>query len=209
MCLVQQHEQTRWYAVPADEVLSRLETSLDGLSEEEVDTRLEKHGPNIVRSGRETSPWTILRNQIASPLIYILLAAMAVTLAIQHWADAIVIGAVVALNTVIGFVQEYRAENAIQALIGLAAPRATVRRQGREQRVDASNPVPGDIVLSEAGSIVPADLRLVESTRFQVDEALLFPIADSAIGEERGVAPPTCVQKILLNVLETVGTDTD
>jgi len=162
-----------WHAISGEEALSSLETSSDGLSQEQVKSRLEHYGPNIIKKGKETSVWDILLHQIASPLIYVLLGAMALTLAIQHWADAIVIGIVVVLNAVIGFTQEYRAENAIQALIHLSAPKATVRRQGNRQEVDSSQLVPGDIVLLEAGGIVPADLRLLESTRLQIDESLL------------------------------------
>lgn len=162
-----------WHAISGEEALSSLETGSDGLSQEQVESRLEHYGPNIIKKGKETSVLDILLHQIASPLIYVLLGAMVLTLAIQHWADAIVIGIVVVLNAVIGFTQEYRAENAIQALIHLSAPKATVRRKGNRQDVDSSQLVPGDIILLEAGGIVPADLRLLKSTRLQIDESLL------------------------------------
>ena len=162
-----------WHAISNEEALTILETDRGGLSQEQVKNRLELYGPNIIKKGKETSVWEILLHQITSPLIYVLLGAMAITLAIQHWADAIVIGIVVVLNAVIGFIQEYRAENAIQALIHLGAPKATVRRQGHHQDVESSQLVPGDIVLLEAGDIVPADLRLLKSARLQIDESLL------------------------------------
>jgi cation-transporting ATPase F len=168
-----QPTETAWYRLPGEEVLAAMETRTEGLSPNEAETRQERYGPNTLKGKKETSPWRILLHQIASPLIYVLLAAMVVTVAIQHWADAIVIGIVVILNTVIGFIQEYRAENAIQALIKLSAPRTTVRREGQENRIDSSGLVPGDIVLLESGDIVPADLRLLDSIRLQIDESLL------------------------------------
>lgn len=167
------HSSRPWYVLSVEDVLSELATTRDGLSNEETNNRLQQYGRNYIESGKQVSLWNILVHQIASPLIYILLAALAITLIIQHWADAIVIGAVIALNTVIGFIQEYRAENAMQALINLSAPKATVLRNGTNIELDAGNIVPGDIVLLDAGDVVPADLRLIESTRLQVNESLL------------------------------------
>ncbi|MFP3898611.1 MAG: cation-translocating P-type ATPase [Dehalococcoidia bacterium] len=168
-----QQSNRAWYRLTSDEVLETLKTSAEGLSYDEVEARQRRYGSNTITSGKETSAWEILLHQIASPLVYVLLAAMVITLAIQHWADAIVIGIVVVLNTVIGFVQEYRAENAIQALIKLSSPRATVRRGNREEDIDSGLVVPGDIVLLAAGDIVPADVRLFDSVRLQIDESLL------------------------------------
>ncbi len=162
-----------WYVVSPESALSELETSQDGLSDKQVEDRLKQYGPNRIESGGEVSTWKILLNQITSPLIYILLAAMAITLAIQHWTDAIVIGAIIVFNTVIGFTQENRAENAINALIRLGEPRANVRRNGQETEIDSINLVPGDIVLLDEGDVVPADIRLIESTRLQIDESML------------------------------------
>ncbi len=184
-----------WYVLSARDVLAHLEASPEGLSSEQVGARLRLHGRNVIRTGKETSPWAILLHQVRSPLIYILLAATVVTLAIQHWTDAIVIGLVVVLNTVVGFVQEYRAENAIQALLSLTTPRAVVRRDGEQQRIDSSDLVPGDIVLLEAGDIVPADLRLLGSNRLGIDESLLtgesVPVAKypEALPPETKVGP--------------------
>jgi len=160
-----------WYVISPEEALAKLDTHHDGLSEEEAESRLEQYGPNRLESGKESNAWKVLFHQITSPLIYILFAATLVTLVIQHWADAIVIGAVILLNTCIGFIQENRAENAIQALISLTEPEAKVRRDRLEREVNSSNLVPGDIVFLEEGNIVPADLRLLESSRLQVDES--------------------------------------
>jgi magnesium-transporting ATPase (P-type) len=170
---VTQRNGIAWHRLSTDETLAALEARVEGLSHDEVEKRQKRYGPNTIQSGKETSALKMLLHQIASPLVYVLLAAMVVTLAIQHWADSIVIGIVVVLNTVIGFVQEYRAENAIQALIHLSAPKAAVRRENGEEDVDSSNLVPGDIVLLESGDIVPADIRLLDSIRLQIDESLL------------------------------------
>jgi len=169
------NEGTRrvWYSVSPEQALLELGTGNEGLSETEAVARLEQYGPNRLKSVRETSAWKILLHQFASPLIYILLVAMVVTLAIQHWTDALVIGAVIVINAVIGFIQENRAENSIQALIRLTEPKAIVRRNGQDKQLNSQDLVPGDIVLLEEGNVVPADLRLVESTRLQIDESLL------------------------------------
>jgi len=168
----QETSQT-WYTVAPEQAMVELETSQEGLSETEAAARLEQYGPNSLKSAKETSVWKILLHQFTSPLIYILLAAMVVTLAIQHWTDAIVISVVIVINAIIGFIQENRAENAIQALIRLTEPRANVRRSRQEIRLSSQDLVPGDIALLEEGNVVPADLRLVESTRLQIDESLL------------------------------------
>jgi Ca2+-transporting ATPase len=123
--------------------------------------------------GRGPRIWSILLHQFTSPLIYILLIVMMVTLVIQHWADAIVIGAVVLLNAAVGFFQEQRAENAMQALIKLVSVKATVLRDGRQQDIDGQQLVPGDIVFLESGDLVPADLRLIHCTRLAIEESLL------------------------------------
>ena len=162
-----------WYAISPEQALLDLKTGNEGLSGIDAAARLEQYGPNRLKSVKETSVWKILLHQFASPLIYILLAAMAVTMVIQHWTDALVIGVVIIINAVIGFTQENRAENAIQALINLTVPKAVVRRNGQDEQVNSQDLVPGDIVLLEEGNVVPADLRLVESTRLQIDESLL------------------------------------
>jgi len=171
--IVSGHDTSYWYAQTPDEVLRTINTSQQGLSQHEAKNRLDRYGPNSVKKGKETSIWQILRHQITSPLIYVLLAALGITLAIDQRSDAIVIGIVLGVNTVIGFFQEYRAENAMQALMKLASPKAMVRRDGKRDRIDSDKLVPGDIVFMEAGSIVPADLRIIEANRLQINESLL------------------------------------
>ncbi len=138
-----------------------------------MERRLEAHGRNELHEERGIRPATILLRQFRSPLIYILLAAAAVTIALDEYVDAAVIGAVLVFNAVVGFFQEYRAERSLEALRRLARTRARVMRDGREREVDASELVPGDVVLVEAGSKVPADCRVLHATALEADESLL------------------------------------
>src|SRR5690606_30108396 len=139
----------------------------------EAERRLSAYGPNEIAAEEATSRWTLLVSQFRDPLIYILLAAAAVTLAVQHYVDAGVILAVVLINAVIGYVQEGRAEQAMRALSRLAAPGAEVVRDGRTRHVRARDLVPGDVVLLASGSRVPADLRLLTEVDLRVDESAL------------------------------------
>ncbi|MBM3944683.1 MAG: hypothetical protein FJ317_04230, partial [SAR202 cluster bacterium] len=169
----QHYGQAQWQTLTTEQLFERLDSGLGGLTAGQVSARQEIHGPNTIRSDQGVRVWAVLLHQLTSPLIYILIVAAAVTLAIQHWADAAVIGVVVLLNTAIGFVQEYRSENAMRALMGLVAPRARVIRDGREHDVPSESLVPGDIVLLESGVIVPADIRLLNVVRLQLDESIL------------------------------------
>ncbi|MEN8181663.1 MAG: HAD-IC family P-type ATPase [Myxococcota bacterium] len=162
-----------WWALDAEATYAALNARRSGLDAEEVALRLERFGPNRVRPPERARALPIVFHQFKSPLIYILLAAMAISLAIARWEDAIVIGVVLVLNAVIGFVQEYRAENAIAALMRMVSTRATVLRDGQRTEIESAEIVPGDIVLLESGDVVPGDLRLVEATRLECDEAML------------------------------------
>ena len=161
-----------WHVLDHGEVESLLDASPRGLTRAEVGIRLERHGPNQIEEAPPPSLWALLLHQFTSPLIYILLLATLVTLALREYADAVVIGAVLALNAVIGFVQERKAEMSVRALMHLVAPHARVIREGREWDVESRELVPGDLVLLESGGRVPADLRLVSATALLVDESL-------------------------------------
>jgi Ca2+-transporting ATPase len=172
-----------------------LDTGGRGLDPAEAAARRRRHGPNQLEEVPPPSVLGILLHQFASPLIYILLLAAAVTLVLGHHVDAGVIAAALALNAVIGFVQERRAELAVRALMGLLAPRARVLRGGHEREVDSRELVPGDLVLLESGARVPADLRLAGVTALRVDESLLtgesVPVVKEAgplEGAERALA---------------------
>ncbi len=166
-------ERPVWHALDRAAVESALATDERGLSEAEAARRLEHYGPNRLEETPPPSALAILLNQFKSPLIYILLAAAAITFLLGDYIDTSVIGAVLVLNAVIGFTQERRAEASVRALMQLAAPRARVIREGREREVESSELVPGDLVLLESGSRVPADLRLTRATNLSVDESLL------------------------------------
>lgn len=185
---------TAWHAVTDNEVMEEFETDLDGLSSDEAHRRLEEHGPNTIETSDAVNPWRILLHQFTSPLIYVLVVAFLITVAIDHYADAIVIAIVLIINAVIGFVQEYRAENAMAALANLVSPKATVRRDDELQEIDSKDLVPGDIIQLESGDIVPADVRLVRTTDLQIDTAILtgesVPVSRSTepVEAERTVA---------------------
>jgi Ca2+-transporting ATPase len=162
-----------WHALPAAEVLVALETSERGLGSAEVDRRRAVFGPNQLEDEPPTHPLVVLVRQFRSPLIYILLVATLITVALAEYLDAAVIAAVLALNAVIGFTQERKAEGAVRALMGLVVPHARVVRDGHELEIDSPDLVVGDIVVLEPGSKVPADLRLLSANSLQVDESLL------------------------------------
>ena len=162
-----------WHTLSEAEVLERLATSDDGLDEATVAERRERYGPNIFPERKPPTLLEIVLHQIKSPLIYILLAAAAVAIAIRDYTDAAFILIVVAINAALGAYQEYRAEQSAAALQSMLKIRARVRRDGREQLIDAEDLVPGDIVLLESGDKVPADLRLLRVAGLSADESFL------------------------------------
>ena len=181
-------EHKPWHALVGSKVEEILATSVHGLDTAEVRARLERYGPNALDEAPPPSPLAILLHQFRSPLIYILLIAAVVTLALGEYVDSGVIAAVLALNAVIGFVQEYRAEHSVRALMQLVSPRARVIRGGREREIESRDLVPGDLVLLESGVRVPADLRLISTTALLIDESLLtgesLPVAKKTIALE-------------------------
>ena len=161
------------WVLDADDVLGLLNTSLSGLSEVEVEERLHRYGPNRLPEEEGTSRLRIILGQVRSPLVYVLFAAMVVTAVIGHWADVLVIGSAVLVDIVIGYLQEYRAENAMRALLGIIASKATVLRQGFPVTIPGHRLVPGDVVLLDAGDVIPADLRILSAANLRVDESML------------------------------------
>jgi Ca2+-transporting ATPase len=157
-----------------DAVERQLQTSLEGgLSSEEVLLRRTQHGPNSIREAKTKSPWRIFAAQFADFMILVLVAAAVIAGFLGEPADTVAIMAIVVLNAVIGFVQEYRAEHALAALRKMAAHQARALRNGEPVTVPAAELVPGDIVLLEAGNVVPADLRVSESAQLRIGEAAL------------------------------------
>jgi len=162
-----------WHGMTDKEVLKNLDVGKDGLSEEEVQQRLQKFGYNELVEAKKTSLLQIFLNQFKDVFVFMLLFATVVSFAIGETVDALTIAAIVILNAIVGFVQEYRSEKAMEAMKKLTAPKARVLRDGKEAMIPAKEVVPGDIVLLEAGDRVPADGRLLEVVEFKTDEAVL------------------------------------
>ena len=163
-----------WHSLKVDEAAAWLETSpRSGLSEWEAAKRLAEHGPNELAAAGAVAPWRLLLQQFRNVLILILLAAVGLSVVLGHATEAIVIAAIVLLAAVLGFVQEYRAERAIEALSRMAAPTATVVRDGKEIDIPARELAPGDVMLLRAGDHVSADGRLTQAVNLQVEESAL------------------------------------
>src|SRR5688572_6815438 len=163
-----------WHSLDVDEVARALETSPGaGLSRRDAAGRLERYGANELAAPRAVAPWKLLLEQFKNVLILILLAAVALSIVLGHATEALVIAAIVLLAATLGFVQEYRAERAIEALGRMAAPTATVLRDGDELDVPARELVPGDLVLLRAGDRASADGRIVEAVNLQIEESAL------------------------------------
>jgi Ca2+-transporting ATPase len=171
---MQSAAHTSWHQVTVSEVAGLLETDLvSGLSAAEAESRLKRYGPNKVTEKPGTPEWKRFLLQFHQPLIYILLVASGVTLALGEVVDGSVIFGVVFVLGVIGYIQETKAEDAIRALTRMLVAQATVRRDRRKQRVRSIELVPGDVVLLQSGDRVPADLRLVRLRSLEIDESML------------------------------------
>jgi Ca2+-transporting ATPase len=192
---------TIWHLLPVEQVFDRLKSTPQGLSGEESARRLSEFGPNELQSAARISPWQILLEQFKNVLVIILLIATLLSLFLGHGIESIVIAVIVLFAVLLGFVQEYRAERAIEALRQMAAPTARVIRDGEEREVPARELVPGDVILLRAGDRVPADARLAEAINLQIEEAALTgesvpvekhtaPLAgeDLAIGDRKNMA---------------------
>ena len=192
---------SQWHDLPPQEAVATLNTDPEqGLSTQEAQARLERFGPNRITQKGGTPMWLLFLKEFNQPLIYILLGASVITAFLNEWVDSIVIFGVVLVNAIIGFIQEVKAMRAIEALTQGLSRQATVIRDGEKQQVDASELVPGDLVLLAAGDKVPADLRLLRHKELQIDEAALtgeaVPVfkqlealsADTVLGERSNLA---------------------
>jgi magnesium-transporting ATPase (P-type) len=162
-----------WHHRPPEAVLAELGATRDGLSRQNAEARLRRQGPNQMPTAPRRSALFRFLLQFHNILIYVLLAAVVITALLDHVVDSLVILAVVLANAIIGFIQEGKAENAMDALRKMLAPRASVLRSGERHTVEAEELVPGDIVLLETGDRVPADLRLLQTHAMHVQEAIL------------------------------------
>ena len=179
-------EKRSWHAMAADEALAALEGAPAGLDRDEAQGRLERYGPNRLPEAKPKSPILRFLAQFNSALIYFLLSASVAAAVLGHIVDASVIVAVVTINAIVGFVQEGKAEQALNAIRGMISPRANVLRAGRRQSVAVADLVPGDVVLLEAGDRVPADLRLLRARGLLIDEAAL---TGESVAAEKAEAP--------------------
>jgi Ca2+-transporting ATPase len=173
-----------WHALDAETILERLDSGEDGLGEGKAKERLETGGPNSLAAEDGVSPWRLLARQVHNPLIYLLIGAAALSFVIGHRVDAAVIAGVVVLNTLLGFFQEWRAEGALNALRKMAAHHARVLRDGHPVEIEASDVVPGDVLVLETGDWVAADARMLSGEHLKTDESALTgesePVAKGA-----------------------------
>ncbi len=193
-------DSTRWHSSSAQDVMTELETSLSGLNDREAAERLQKYGSNaLLRKGND-SPWLIFWRQINNPIGWLLISAGALAVGLQKVTDSLVVFGAVIVNAIIGFIQEYRAGKAIEALAAMLPEFTTALRDGQSISVPAENLVPGDLVTLQSGDKVPADLRLIRVKNLLVEEAALtgesLPVAkksdavaqDSPLGDRFGMA---------------------
>ena len=177
-----------WHQLDTAAVLEQLVTDGSiGLTGAEARSRLAQFGPNELQAAKPISPWKILGEQVKNVLVIILLVAVGLSVFLGHTIEAIAIAVIVLFAVLLGFVQEYRAERAIEALKQMAAPTAAVVRDHEEQSIPAHELVPGDIILLRAGDKIPADARLIEAINLQVDEAALT--GESVPVEKQTAAP--------------------
>lgn len=176
-----------WHALPTDEVVRILQTDPhNGLSQQEATARHEKHGANSLPEAPRRPVWLRLLLQFHNPMIYVLIGAGVVTIFLKDYVDAGVIFGVVLINAAIGFIQEGKAEKALEAVRGMLAAHANVMRNGERRQIDAADLVPGDIVILESGDKIPADLRLLHSKNLRVVEAAL---TGESVPSEKGIEP--------------------
>jgi len=166
-------ENTPWHSLSSDEVLEHLKVRENGLTSEEVETRLRHYGPNQLVEGRRTTFLEMLWSQFNNFIVILLIVASIVSALLGEWIDASAIMAIVLLNAILGIIQERSAAEEFAALKKMAAPEAQVMRDGRRLTIPSSQLVPGDIVYLEAGNFIPADVRLLEAFNLKVEEAAL------------------------------------
>jgi Ca2+-transporting ATPase len=193
-------ENNFWHAKTIEQSFEQLNSQPRGISVSEAAERAIKYGPNEIQAAHRISAWSILVDQFKNVLILILLGATVISLFLGHGIESIVIAVIVLFAVFLGFIQEYRAERAIEALRQMAAPTAKVIRAGKEIEVAAREVVPGDVVVLHTGDRIPADGRILESVNLQVEEAALtgesmpiekhsdpLPSTDLPVGDRRNM----------------------
>jgi cation-transporting ATPase F len=177
--------ETAWHALDPQQAAARLETNTDaGLTGSQAAARLDEFGPNVITARRRKSHLVVFLSQFTNPLVVVLIGASVVTLLLRDYVDTGVIMAVVIINAVIGFIQEERAEKAVESLTKMLRVETTVLRDSETKRLSAEDIVPGDIVLLQGGDKVPADIRILSERNLHIDESILTgesaPVAKSA-----------------------------
>ncbi len=187
-----------WHTLTADEALLLQQSNPQtGLDSTEAALRLIKFGANTLQEQQARAPWRMLLDQFTDFMIMVLIGAAIISGIVGDVGDTLAIIVIVILNAAIGFIQEYRAERAMAALKRMSESSAQILRDGQLHTVNASELVPGDVVLLEAGNIIPADLRLIDATRLKIDESALtgesvavekqlqaIPVADAPLGDK-------------------------
>ena len=163
----------QWHSKTAEEGLSELRVTPNGLTNQDAQQRLKEYGPNEIKKEKRTFPLKLLLSQFTDVLMIILLIATGLSIAVGEVTDAIIIIAIVIASATLGFTQEYRSEKAVEALKRMTAPTANVLRDGKEAKIPANQLVPGDIIFLYTGDKVPADARLLEVSTMKTDEAPL------------------------------------
>lgn len=189
-----------WHSHDSDAVFQQISSTVGGLSHEDAQQRLHKFGPNRLRPVKKKSPLARFLAQFHNLLIYVLLGSGVITALLGHWVDSGVIFGVVVINAIIGFIQEGKAEKALDAIRNMLSSQAMVKRNGKLISLAAEQLVPGDIVLLQSGDKVPADLRLFKLRELRIEEAMLtgesvpveksiLPVAErSTIGDRKCLA---------------------
>src|SRR5215813_11464315 len=163
-----------WHAMAVDQVVRRLTTDIEkGLDAGEASSRLQKYGPNRLPEGKKRGPLMRFLSQFNNILVYVLLGAGFIKLMLNLWADAAIIFGVVILNALLGFIQEGKAEKALESIRNMLSAEARTLRAGETRLIAAEQLVPGDVVLLESGDKVPADLRLADVKNLRTEEAAL------------------------------------
>jgi len=162
-----------WHLLPVKTTFKELKTSDAGLSESEAAKRRLQYGPNELAAADKNRIFKILLNQFSDVMILVLIAGVVLSLFLKEYTDAVIIAIILLLDAITGFIQEYRAEKAMEALKQMATPASIILREGITHKIHSSRLVPGDIVLFEAGTLVPADMRIIESHSLRVNESSL------------------------------------
>lgn len=179
-----------WYSTTTDEALERLKTTRVGLSPHEVLKRHQEFGKNLLKEKAKKNPFSIFIDQFKDFMILVLFTAAIIAGVVGEASDTVAIIVIIFLNAIIGFVQEFRAEKAMEALKKMSAPSARVIREGKHLEISARELVPGDIVGLEAGDIIPADLRLFDAHNLHVEEAALTGESVPVLKDEAVISSP-------------------